>query len=253
MRVRSFVTAALLCAVLTVPAYAEEPGPRVPVLLYHAFSEDRVPRERDPYDLHVTVEALDKQIRGMLDSGYTFISFDELYAWRTEGRALPEKPAILTCDDGYENCWRLAFPVFQKYDVKATIFVIGEQVGKEGYFTWEQARRMERSGLVTIATHGQRHVDHAKMSPSKAAREIGAAHAELVEQLGNPDRLKVMAYPYGKCTADTRSAVAKQGFAVQVLTRCGRAYNAGKTPLTEVNRIKCWNGLSGEELVRAAR
>lgn len=69
----------------------------------------------------------------------------------------------LTFDDGYSSTYELAFPLLKEFEMKATVFVIGVSVGKDTYkdtglpmtphFTWEQAREMADSGLVSLQSH----------------------------------------------------------------------------------------------------
>ena len=77
---------------------------------------------------------------------------------------LPQKPILITFDDGYLSNYTLAFPILQKYRMKATIFVIGATMGNtEHYkdtdypitphFSAQQAREMVASGLISIQSH----------------------------------------------------------------------------------------------------
>lgn len=80
-----------------------------------------------------------------------------------KGEALPEKPVVITFDDGYQSNYEYAYPILKKYGMKATIFVIGSSVGKDEYkdtglpmlphFGVSEAREMENSGLISIQSH----------------------------------------------------------------------------------------------------
>ena len=66
-------------------------------------------------------------------------------------------------DDGYLSNYELAFPILKKYNMKATIFVIGSSIGKDKYkdtnyeiiphFGFEEANIMQQSGLIDIQSH----------------------------------------------------------------------------------------------------
>jgi len=103
------------------------------------------------------------QIRALAEAGYTGISFDELQAYVLRGEPLPEKPVVITFDDGYRSNYTLAYPILQKYGMKATIFAIGVSFGTDHYkdtdyaitphFGADEAAEMTASGLISIQSH----------------------------------------------------------------------------------------------------
>lgn len=131
---------------------------KVPVIIYHHLS-------KDPEDgMDISPERFEEQIKALSDAGYAAVSFDELIAYVERGESLPEKPVCITFDDGYLSNYELAFPILEKYGMKATIFIIGCTVGETGYykdtgylitphFSFDQAREMIESGLISIQSH----------------------------------------------------------------------------------------------------
>ena len=124
----------------------EEGG--VPILLYHQVNDI------DKNSMTLTVEQFDAQIKYLIDEGYTIITPTELLdAWDGKG-TLPNKPAVITIDDGHIEIYKNVFPILQKYNVKATIFVITDFINLyPNYLTWDQVREMQESGLVDIGSH----------------------------------------------------------------------------------------------------
>jgi peptidoglycan/xylan/chitin deacetylase (PgdA/CDA1 family) len=137
----------------------------VPILMYHHLveveSEDEVTE-----NTIVSAETFESHIKALADDGYTGISFDQLTDYVENDGELPEKPIIITFDDGYLSNYEIAFPILQKYEMKATIFIIGISVGKDTYrdtndeeysiiprFSYEQANEMIQSGLISIQSH----------------------------------------------------------------------------------------------------
>ena len=78
----------------------------------------------------ISVQRLEEHLAALQDAGYTTITFQDLLAYVEQGTELPEKPVLLTFDDGYESNYTLAYPLLQQYQMKATIFVIGVSMGK---------------------------------------------------------------------------------------------------------------------------
>ena len=140
------------------PAAAEAYSAQVPILMYHNLAQEGSGNDT------ISVQRFEEHLAALQDAGYTTITFQDLLAYVEQGTELPEKPILLTFDDGYESNYTLAYPLLQQYQMKATIFVIGVSMGKDTYkdtgqamiphFTQEQAAEMEASGLVAIESHG---------------------------------------------------------------------------------------------------
>ena len=136
---------------------SDEISMQVPILMYHHLSEDVTNSEM------VSPAQFEAQIRALSEAGYTGVSFDELQAYVLRGEPLPEKPVVITFDDGYRSNYTLAYPILQKYNMKAAIFVIGVSFGKDHYkdtdyaitphFGAAEAAEMAASGLVSIQSH----------------------------------------------------------------------------------------------------
>ena len=139
------------------PLSQDEISTQVPILMYHHLSEDVTNSEM------VSPEQFEAQIRALAEAGYTGISFDELQAYVLRGELLPEKPVVITFDDGYRSNYTLAYPILQKYGMKATIFAIGVSFGTDHYkdtdytitphFGADEAAEMTASGLISIQSH----------------------------------------------------------------------------------------------------
>ena len=136
---------------------SDEISTQVPILMYHHLSENVTNSEM------VSPAQFEAQIRALSEAGYTGVSFDELQAYVLRGEPLPEKPVVITFDDGYRSNYTLAYPILQKYNMKAAIFVIGVSFGKDHYkdtdyaitphFGAAEAAEMAASGLVSIQSH----------------------------------------------------------------------------------------------------
>ena len=130
---------------------------RVTVLTYHSISDD-------PDNAMCVTEAdFERQLLEYSAAGYETVSLRELVAFVEKGDDLPEKPLVITFDDGYLDNYSAAFPILQKHGMKAVIFAIGVSVGKDTYkdtgtpifphFSYAQAAEMVESGLVEVYSH----------------------------------------------------------------------------------------------------
>ena len=129
----------------------------VAILMYHHLSEDA----SNPWT--VTPESFKQQMRWLIANGFNTVSLRDLYYFVHYGRNLPDNPVVITFDDGYLSVYEYAFPVLYEYGLKASLFVIGSQVGTSYYkdtghptipkFCFEQAHTMVSSGLIEIQSH----------------------------------------------------------------------------------------------------
>jgi len=120
---------------------------KLPILMYHHV----VPDGSTCNDMTVTVSKLEKDIQWLNEHGYETILPRQLIA----GAPLPEKPILITFDDGYRSNYELAYPLFQQYDTKAviSIMVYMQEVNASTFMSWDMCREMAASGLVEIGSH----------------------------------------------------------------------------------------------------
>lgn len=206
---------------------ADEISTQVPILMYHHLSEDVTNSEM------VSPEQFEAQIRALSEAGYTGVSFDELQAYVLRGEPLPEKPVVITFDDGYRSNYTLAYPILQKYGMKATIFAIGVSFGTDHYkdtdyaitphFGAAEAAEMTASGLISIQSHTY---DMHQWPPY----ETGSAVRENILQLSSESE---EAYVQALTEDFTRSRALLEGATGQPVDVL--AYPAGQySTLTQV-------------------
>ena len=144
--------------VLQATALPDETVSRdVPVLMWHNLAEE------SSGDMTISVDTFRAQIEALHEAGFKTVSLQQLYDYVRFGTELPEKPIVLTFDDGYFSNYEYAFPILQEHDMQATIFAIGISVGKDTYkdtdhamtphFGADEAREMVDSGLISVQSH----------------------------------------------------------------------------------------------------
>lgn len=226
-------------------------GDKIPVLLYHHFME-KVPENL--YGTTISPAEFEEQLKYLKENGYNSITFSELLEHRKDGKKLPPNPFILTIDDGYLSNYIYAYPLLKKYNTKAAIFIVAASAGKTPgifpHFTWEQAREMEKSGLVEIQNHGLNHTDHAKMAKKDLIEDVEAAQALIDKNLGKR-ALKVFAYPGGRYSTESRLILSKIGFNIQLTGISGLITT--KTELNNIKRINVGHGISGKGIANIVR
>lgn len=192
---------------------------KIPILLYHDFVS-MVP-ETDPDDFNYinTPEGLEENIQVLLENGYTFISFEELEKILKNELPIPQKPILLTLDDGYASNYQYAYPILEKYDIPASIFVVTDNIGRtidgKQYLTWEECKMMENSNLVKIYSHSKEHLFYNRFPVRKLKDDVKYSYKIIEEKLGKRE-IKVFAYPYGAYTKETVWILKKNRIDMQV-------------------------------------
>lgn len=212
--------------------YKNEKKLRIPILIYHRIVAEN-PERKMAY-MNTNYENFETQIAGLLEYGYTFISYDDLIAYNEGEKALPEKVAIIDFDDGYQGVYDYAFKVAKKYNIPMTTFVVDDLVGTPGYFNWKQAREMSESGLISIYSHGKTHIKYGEVSVDRLVEDIEYAHSHIEKELGKKVT-KVFTYPYGNYTDEAIRALENVGF-VQNLTN-DEINDSDNLNLSILNRI----------------
>jgi peptidoglycan/xylan/chitin deacetylase (PgdA/CDA1 family) len=115
--------------------------------------------------------------------------------------------AILTFDDGYEDFYYNAFPILQKYNFPAIVFLITSSIGKQNlwdanlggikfrHLNWEQIREMSENG-IEFGSHTVNHTDLTRLSEREIYHELAESKSILESKLGKP--LRFISYPFGK-------------------------------------------------------
>ena len=131
----------------------------LPIIMYHSILKDPA----KACDYVVSPDVLESDIKYLADNGYTFILSEDLINYVYNEGSLPEKPILITFDDGYYNNYYYAFDILKKYHAKAIISPIclecvnyTENVNENpnyGYCNVSNLTEMYESGLFEIANH----------------------------------------------------------------------------------------------------
>lgn len=132
-------------------------GVSLPVIMYHSIYSG------SPGEYIVTPAQAESDLIWLRDHGYTAVSAAEVIAY-TEGHGeLPDKPVLITLDDGFYNCLSDYLPLLEKYDMCAVMAVVGKytdelasadpHVPAYSYLTWNDVEELYNSGRVEIASH----------------------------------------------------------------------------------------------------
>ncbi|MGN1326956.1 MAG: polysaccharide deacetylase family protein [Clostridia bacterium] len=212
--------------------YIGEKNLQIPVFVYHDIVADESEVEYDY--MQTTVEKFEEQMTGLMKLGYKPISYEDLVAYSKGEIAIPKWSFLVTFDDGYAGVYKYAYEIAKKYNIPMTSFLIDDCVGLEGYYTWEQAKEMNDSGIMSIYSHGLTHSRYNEKTKKELVQETEKAYTNLRKKLDDENILKVFTYPYGLYTREQRSALKEAGY-VQNLTD-NRINTSNKLELSGLHR-----------------
>ena len=200
----------------------------IPVLMYHKIGDDK------DNDAVIREDLFREQMKFLKDNGYNPLTMDQLYEYVVNGAAVPEKPVVLTFDDGYADTYSIVYPLMKEYGFAATVFINPGDVGTR--LTWDQIREMHKNG-ITISNHGFQHIEMGQLSEAKQIENITKAQEALAKEVGIKDN-PWFCYPYGDKNEFTDAATKKAGIKMSMAMKSGWAHT-GDNPY---NILRVWVG-----------
>ncbi len=216
----------------------------VPILMYHYLREVADPAA-DPLGVALSVTPADftAQLEAFQAAGYETITPSQFLAGE-----IPDKPIMLTFDDGYADFYTHGLPALAHRDMTATVFVIAGRIAtQEGgaYLTAEQIREIARAG-IEIGAHSMTHPNLAKLDGTHLKDQLLEPRHTLETLIEG--RVPALAYPSGHYTDEVLQAAAFYGYRFGVTTEPGIA-TRGATNLLTLPRIQVKGGESAADVL----
>src|SRR5579859_6674544 len=168
----------------------------IPILMYHSIALVNNAKFR-PFA--VPPKNFAAQMAYLHQHGYTPVTVTQLLqicAGHAEpDKQQPERPVVLTFDDGFADFFTNVLPVLQQYGFRATLYISTAFVGQTSYWlrregehtrtmlTWEQIREIHNAG-IECGGHTHQHVQLDTLPLSRANEEIGRCKHLLEQHLG---------------------------------------------------------------------
>lgn len=241
----------------------------VPIIMYHSILPD--PSRQGDYV--VSPSQLESDILYLKAHGYQAVSLDSVISFCEGGGELPEKPVVLTFDDGQLNNLRLALPILKKQGFCGAFSIVGRYAEaacedaspsvEYSYMDTDDIKDLLSSGIAELVSHsynmhelGERRGTLQKSTESYTdyrralLNDTTQAQRFFKKQFGTEPA--VYAYPYGLVCPAGRTVIAMLGF--KATLGCEEKLNLllrGSTEgLTEMGRFNRPAGVSTEEFMQ---
>lgn len=222
-----FATAA---GMTSLHSSAEKGGVQLPILMYHHILKDT--SKQNKYT--ISPKEFESDLQYIKENGYKTVTVQNLIDYCENGKALPEKPIMITFDDGYESVYAYAVPLLREYEMCAVVNIIGKYTDLYSesddhsvnytHITWEQLKACMEDGTLEVASHtydmhtNQDGRNGIKKKKSESDSEYRKAITEDLTQLQNraQEMLGVQpvafAYPFGQISKETLPILKEIGF-----------------------------------------
>ncbi|WP_373079981.1 polysaccharide deacetylase family protein [Fusobacterium varium] len=202
----------------------------IPVIMYHRVVNNE--NEGGVHGTYITAKKFDEHMKYLKEHDYEPITFKELLKLNYRNRFNNgKKYIILTFDDGYEDNYKIAFPILKKYQFKCIIYLVSHlnynkwdvevpenPEKKFPLMTWDMIKEMQEYG-IEFGGHTMTHQKLAHIPFEQAKEEITKSTQFLEEKL--EEKLVCFAYPYGDLNEQVKEFVRNSSYSFAVATDSG--------------------------------
>lgn len=214
------------------------PVDRLPILTFHSISNEPGPTSIAP-------ETFSAQMEAIAEAGVDVVGLEEVERWISGRRRLDRRAVAITFDDAFQDFADAAFPVLERLNFPATVFVPTAIAGGAEKWTgandnarplmgWEEIAALALKG-VSFGSHSRTHRDLTALDPAELDEELSASRRDLESRLGRPARH--FAPPYGRSNPAVRTAIARH-YSLSVGVRLDEARRS--SPAHDLPRIEMY-------------
>lgn len=241
---------------------------KLPIIMYHSVLKDTSKIGK----YVVTPDTVLNDIKYLKENGYTFVSAQEVIDYSEHGIPLPEKPIILTFDDGHYNFFSYVVPILEQNGAKAIVSVVGSYTDEYsesniknasyGYMRWSEVYDMYLSNRVEVGNHSYNFhsTDRGRNGSKRKKGESMDAYKQVfyedTEKAQNRFMTKtgftpiIYTYPFGAYTEETTEWLRDMGFKMSL--SCTEGINVITRDTNSLYLLKRFNrpsGISSQEFL----
>jgi len=202
----------------------------VPIIMYHNILKTNSKSSK----FIVTEKQLKEDLDFLKENGYNTVVMEDLVNYVYNDKPLPEKPIVLTFDDGYYNNYVYAYPLLKEYGFKGVLSVIGyytdlysengEKNEHYSHVTWDNIKEMSDSGVIELQNHSYNlhSTDKGRNGSKKKKGESQEEYKKMLTsdltklQTGFEEKADIFAttytYPFGSVSEASFDIIKEIGF-----------------------------------------
>ena len=193
------------------PVYTKRTS--IPILMYHEVNT--LPKN-GPSGLYVSRENFSKQLDALKENGYNTVTMEQVYQHWANKVPLPEKPIVLSFDDGYTSYYDFIWKELTNRGMTGTFYMISSYIGDKA----DALRNIHKEG-IEIGSHTVSHISAKNTKNSTIFNEYKQSKEQLGDIIGG--EIKHFCYPYGQSTNYCVQALKDLGYKTAVKTSYGKA------------------------------
>ena len=210
---------------------------QVPILMYHEVNDAQL------NNLYLSVADFQSQLDYFQEAGITPITMEQLWNhWENEA-PLPEKPVVLTFDDGYRSMYTTVYPMLAERGWPGTFYCVSDYTASGDFISEDMIREMAAAGME-IGSHTASHVELDSYTGDTLNEQLTKSR-DILSGLSEKPVVQ-LCYPSGHYNQDTQAAAQAAGYHCAVTTEYGFA--APEQGLYALKRIRISLGNNGETL-----
>ncbi len=213
--------------------------------MYHYVSVPPPDADKIRIDLSVTPDNFETQMDYLAINGYHPIRLSDLADNLLNGTPLPDKPVVLTFDDGYTDNYTTAFQTLRNHKFTGTFFVITDYANQWGHVSWAQLAEMVKDGME-IGSHTISHPSLYRKSRTVQQKQIEGSKEAIEANL--PVQVVSFSFPSGDYDANTLALLRSAGYLAAVTEIQGARQSSDK--LYELRRIRVRGSYSIDDFAR---
>lgn len=216
----------------SIPVFNENNSVKLPVLMYHSVSDDLSKTGK----YVITPKSFEEDIKYLKNNGYNTVSAKQLIKYVYLGEDLPEKPIVLTFDDGMYNNKEYVLPILEKYDFCAVFSIVGSYTDEYtqnnivnpdySYLRWSDICDLSENPRIEFGNHsyGFHSISKERYGTKKNKNEslldyINAFYQDTEklqsEFISNCNFKPIIyTYPFGSYSKESLRVLKKMGFLV---------------------------------------
>lgn len=208
---------------------------KLPVIMYHFVLKNSNTKNK----FTISENTFEEDLKYIKNNNYTTILVQDLINYTENKTNLPEKPILLTFDDGAYNNYLYAFPLAKKYNMKFVFSPICHETEKYSqindenpnysYANWTHIQEMSNSNLIEIQNHtyNLHSCKKSRLGCTKQKNESDTQYEEILTQdiqkaqnlIKNYTNFEptAMFYPFGATSKNTDNIIKKLNFKASFL------------------------------------